>query len=106
MSNKQLLSSAKALIQDESHWTQESFANTEAGQPVWANDPKACKFCSLGALAKTDGKQFTGSFDTSCKELTEAAQSLGYDDVPDLNDNADHHTVLRMFDLAIEACGD
>lgn len=53
MSVAQVLKDAKALIADESHWTQGTSARDKDGWPLSDNaSPAAVCWCSIGALAR------------------------------------------------------
>jgi hypothetical protein len=87
---------ARHLISDPKRWTQGLMARDAAGHP--ACDGDAVCFCAVGALVKV-----TSDIDwRALNVLDSAARSLGFDGIVSLNDRADHPTVLRAYDLAIQ----
>lgn len=48
----QILEEARELLSDESRWTKGAVARKKSGEPVLANHPEACSFCTLGAIDK------------------------------------------------------
>lgn len=50
----------KELLTDETKWTQFAVARDALGGRVHANDPTACKWCLLGAIAHCYPGSFVG----------------------------------------------
>lgn len=46
----QLLDKVRKKISDPAHWTQMSYALNEHGEEVSELNPKACRWCAMGAL--------------------------------------------------------
>jgi hypothetical protein len=105
----EILTAARALIQDPAHWTQGSFARDEHGHDVDALAPTAQCFCAYGAIVKVTNKD-TLRHNPAGPFLRSAAAALcGVPHPADLNDGVNHapgltphQAVLKMFDLAIE----
>ena len=117
MNTVDILKKAKAKIEDPAHWCQGMFALDEHGDPVGTSDPRACRWCAQGAMSFVAG-------DSDKKPIAKAAQvamaaaavEMGFGDgkMSDedgglqiyppvfLNDTADHPTVMKMFDRAIQ----
>ncbi|WP_316196635.1 hypothetical protein [Bradyrhizobium sp. SZCCHNS3053] len=51
----ELLTDARAIIEDKSHWTQEAHARRANGDAVFADDPGAVCFCADGAMRRAAG---------------------------------------------------
>lgn len=106
-----ILIRARDLIANEECWTQHEYALSAEGGPVKPNSPSAVKFCSLGALAHAgrvpmeDFEEYISFFGTNWgiarKALEDVAVALGYQSIVDLNDQADHATVISAFNIAI-----
>lgn len=100
------LKAAKALISDEKFWLNnglysESADNTSSLDP-WDSD--ACKFCSIGALARVVGI----TTETELHELHTASKIVGYIDksvgsskTAHYNDTHTHQEVMLAWDAAI-----
>lgn len=54
MKPSEILRKAKALIDTPEKWTQGFFALDINGKPVSENEFYACKFCSVGAILRTE----------------------------------------------------
>src|SRR4051812_47842004 len=95
----EVLKRARAKIEKPESWCQRAYARDRFGQIIHVQSASACKWCALGAV-----KALRPLFNRAEKErLVEAVKAMGFHGgVPDLNDETDHPTVLRMFDLAIE----
>ena len=97
------LKAAKALIFDPRHWCQGARARTCTGEAVWFSSCTATSWCSYGAILKVcelvDSKH-------TLYLLKKVAQEMGRASVAVLNDETNHATVMKMFDLAIEMAGE
>ncbi len=96
----QLLSRALQLISDERTWTQRAIARTAADKPCCAADPKAIKFCALGAIQRASF-ELMGEVDG---DLTKAAvrHVSGYFALPFINDSEGRQVVISLFQMALE----
>jgi hypothetical protein len=95
-----VLKAARDKIADEINWTQYAAARDSAGMPVKATDPKACRWCMIGALIAIEGDADTKK--EAASHLREGfapglANSLSW-----LNDRANHKAVLELFDITIK----
>ena len=99
-----VLTRARELIENEDNWVQGPHAVDLDGDPVDAEDPKACAWCAFGALEAVD--EATGvSYLNALELLRKEALRRGYPYIWHLNDDyeTDHEDVLAAFDAAIEA---
>lgn len=87
---------ALEIISDKNNFKTFSHAKNIYNHVVPAKDPSAVKWCSAGVLMK-----FGADSENEYKFIDQAAIKLGYKSAVILNDNADHETVLKMFNLAI-----
>jgi superfamily II helicase len=100
----EILTRARALLSEEVNWTQNSFARTADGVPIQAEDPKACKFCMVGALNRANFEANTNWWveriaATDVLRCAIGGSITGYNDNP----YCQHSNVLKAFDRAI-AC--
>lgn len=73
------------LLSDPTHWTQGAFAKDAKGQDVTFDDPKACCWCTIGALRRCYSSDW----------LEPMSKLLPHTDgIPLWNDTSDHATVL------------
>ena len=91
---------ARELISDESRWTQNSYARDANDKPVTPYSTAACRWCAMGAIeyvgelsTDTDDAQIALSA-AALKQFTMAPAAV--------NDRLGHHSVLAMFDTAID----
>lgn len=100
MKSSEYLIAAKAVIADPANHLQSGvFAEDEYGEELLGHDPRACKFCSVGALMKVGGYVFSEAY----TYLQRSANAMGgRSAVTIYNDTHDHADVMRLFDLAIE----
>jgi len=108
---KQVLTEARELISDPERWTTGIYAVDADGNDVVSTDPKACKWCSIGAVYN---KAFLSCL-PSDEEYTLAARSESAlrrgafevhkeNAITLVNDKMGHGASLQMFDKAIELC--
>ena len=107
----ELLTEAKAVIEDVTHWTTQVYARDQYGEPEGPSSDSACQFCSLGALRKiwftSDKRDYfiKGTpYDTACDFLIKAIKSLHptyHGVIADFNDARTHGEVMEAWDLAI-----
>jgi hypothetical protein len=101
-SDKEILVEARNLIADPSKWVRGNLALDDDGKTLGDGyDPRACKWCALGALGKALGKGEYQRFRYITLKLDRVAEDLSYGYAATLNDESNHDTVLRMFDIAI-----
>lgn len=105
-----ILKHSRELLTHKCNWTIGVFARDKNGCTVSPVDPTASCFCSLGALCKVGNwipeKVGVGStYYVIADELSTTARSLGYNSLVQLNNNASHEEVLKMFDLTIQRLG-
>lgn len=99
-----LLTEAKALIEDESSWTQKTYARNKKGDAVdYLSDAATC-FCTLGALHKA-GENGSDFAEKKVLEIMLAIISEGgFQYISRFNDaeGRNHEDVLELFDKAIK----
>lgn len=121
MSIRATLEAARALIADQEHWVQGSYAVENTGLDAWPHDPEAYAFCSIGAVIKTSGAHIddagtlrtTPLFEACVADLSRAAQVLfNTGHVSAINDGefsddpaGAHRDALSIFDKAIADAG-
>jgi hypothetical protein len=98
----ELLNSSQALIADFDHWTKGAYARTANDDDViGGEDPRACKWCTLGAMYHITGGDYTNTMDIAIDLLAEAA-GVGNTHIADYNDEHTHAEVMAMFEKAKE----
>lgn len=100
----EVLKKAKALIADPEHWCQGVMAKNDFGSEVYPDDLDACRWCAEGGMRAVQPFG-THSFTSAWDLLKEAAAEVGYMSPVSLNDEANHPTVMKMFDRAIALAG-
>ena len=94
-----ILKVAKAVIEDPKHWIQGDFAKDSSGISVSARYSHAVCFCALGALRSVVAHK---DIHRPYIYLCEAANNLGYNSIPEANDEGGHAEVMGMYDVAIK----
>jgi hypothetical protein len=112
MDLKAKLQEAKALISDDSRWTQGINAVDRDGRAVHASHPHACKWCARGALQKVFGI-FQDFYSTPADVLASycavretldncaLAKTNGTKAMIGVNDDLGHSDTMEMFDCGI-----
>ena len=96
MTPTEILKAARELISDEAHWCQGRFACDETGDEAYTTEPRACRWCALGAVwAVAPGTVGIGA----AERFLDIASG---ETITDYNDNHTHAEVLAMFDKAIK----
>ena len=93
---KDVLIKARNLISDPSKWCKKHTALDANGNAVSAHTSGAVQWCAMGACIR-EGTNLL----LCIIPLDKAAKQLGYTNCADLNDESNHETVMKMFDLAI-----
>lgn len=105
----EILEEAKALIKPMKNWTQGYYAHDSNGKNVTPDDPKATKFCAIGAVYRAgvaNGLFPNGETARAEKTLNRvAADRYSVPGIASLNDIGDrrtaHDKIMRVFDRAI-----
>jgi hypothetical protein len=95
------LRAAKAILVDKARWTRFTYARNSKGERVPPNDPCACSFCAVGALARVLGLPINiVERDAEVGKLLNRAAGgvLPYS----VNDGDGYDAVMAMYDRAIE----
>lgn len=99
MTTLEILKAARELISVPERWTRDYYAKTEDGLNVASNDPRAVKWCALGAIERGGKHDRGASSDTEDfieKLIGNPSRSLA-----SFNDSHTHPDVLALFDRAI-----
>jgi hypothetical protein len=107
----QIIARALEIVSDESKWTRGSMARTADGNPCACLDPVAVRFCALGALFRAAGELFgmdkfalgQNGFAQAveAESFVLAANNLGDDGAPRINDVEGREAVVAMFKVAL-----
>jgi hypothetical protein len=100
MKTSEILAMARALIANEKHWCQGSYAARASGGFTDALDPEATQWCALGACIKVTGGM-EGRWNMARNALY-AARRAGELSVVRVNDKLGHAAVMHLYDKAIE----
>lgn len=98
-----VLKKARSLIEKEENWLRGVFAIGSDGTAVVSSDPRACKFCSVGAIR--NAAWTWPKLDARDMFLRYAERSLIEvmgKPITNFNDWNSHEEVLKAFDRAIE----
>jgi hypothetical protein len=85
---------ARELISDEDSWLRNEYANGKSIQ-------ESTCFCSLGAIFKARGDDWTAPDRNAASETLAEALNIRFSHIADWNDSAEHFQVLEGFDKAI-----
>ena len=105
-----ILERARELISDPRHWTQRLYAKTARGYPCNPGSQEAACWCLLGALYRAmvecAGESpvalaWINTHEKAFDHIRKIVEQWGYPSIPSFNDNAEHHHVLQVLDLAI-----
>ena len=116
MTPAELLRAARERIADKEHWAQGRLAVDARNREVPPNDPRAERWCAIGALCRVADAPNTSRLWTEPgaprvyghliaaaeDELGNAQDSL--EAVMGINDGPGHRAVLRLYDRAIALC--
>ena len=96
------LKAAKQLISTHQKWTKGTYARNNKGELLHEQDFDACRFCSVGAVAKVTNHHFARYHDATNYLDQVAGENYSFD-IMDLNDSPStkHSGVMHAFDLAI-----
>jgi len=97
---RQIVEKARDRIADPAHWCRKAFARTASGHICDVTDPRARRFCAVGALAveylaagsewpDDDGDKLAARFDPRGRTLV------------DVNDDDGQSAVLALLDKAL-----
>lgn len=116
-----VLTRARDLIAEPTHWTKGEFARNEYGYSVGIDSPNACCFCTIGAVRRAcyeEGLTYTGVSQAAIRKLCRCiAETLPYTDYDGSNNVAmryniaawndaeerTHDDVMNVFQCAIDA---
>ena|SRR5438105_11596880 len=104
---KQVLINARSLIADRAHWTSGKLACAANGRSVDWHDPRAHKWCAMGAIYRA-AFDLVGNQKDAMRigdELANNIRPRGWlpRGLPHINDTQGHAAVLAVFDKALAA---
>lgn len=107
MKASEILKLARERIANPENWTQGYFARDAQDREVDLKSPKACSFCSIGAVKAASPENLDPEIESeACQALrqTIAAEFVIPSSVVAFNDAhyRKHEDVLRLFDATIE----
>ena len=103
MNSKQILKSARKLLEDRSRWVQYKLAIDIFGYGVIPRSRKAVAWCATGAISKvSDSEISTPAIHKAFDSLQTASITEGFKSVAHMNDKVQHIKLLEIFDYAIE----
>lgn len=102
---RDLLASARDLIEDPDHFCREWYAVDEAGRYCASTDAGAVAWCAYGAIEHFQDHFDHGPRSVACRALESAAERMTDEKsivaVVSVNDRLGHSAVLEMFETAI-----
>lgn len=104
MTDLETLIAARAVIERPENWCQGYAAMTSGGRPAFADNPKAVRFCALGAIGRVLGRGIGLRTDPGVLALVAAcpcAPDYSVAIVAPFNNTHTHPEVLALFDRAI-----
>lgn len=101
LSTIEILTRAKALIQDPKNWTQGEYARSAEGIPIGERHPRATCFCSMGAIRRVTGSS-SNLFYKNLDALR-AVEVVTCEPLSEYNDSHTHAEVIAKFNEAIAA---
>ena len=101
MTPLETLKAARQLISDPAKWTQGKGARMFNLKPVFARDPAAVCWCSMGAIYKQCTDQDRSTSDFAFSVLDKKCWNLHGISAVNFNDTHTHAEVLALFDAAI-----
>ena len=100
----QIVARALEIISDEEHWTRGCVARTADGKQCACFDPRAARFCAIGALNRA-ARELLGVAGVEPAYAAEAfvlaANGRHHDSLPCINDNCGHEVIVAMFKVAL-----
>jgi hypothetical protein len=100
----QIVARALEIVSDEEHWTRACVARTAEGRQCACFDPRAARFCAIGALNRA-AREIVGVVGVEHAYVAErfvlAATGRHHDSLPCINDNYGHEVIVSMFKVAL-----
>jgi hypothetical protein len=107
--NYQIVARAREIIVEPEHWLQGELAIAADRMSVDPTDPRAERFCVVGALRRA-AHEIAPAEKTLADRVQDAIETYVHlhhpaldDSLEDLNDDGDHATVVRLFDEFLAA---
>jgi hypothetical protein len=100
----QIIARALEIVSDETKWTRGSMARTADGKACASLDPLAVRFCAVGALFRAAGELLGKDGFAQVVEAENfvlAANNLGNDGVPRINDVLGRAAIIELFQVAL-----
>ena len=100
----QIIARALEIVSDEEHWTRASVARTADGRQCACFDPRAARFCAIGALNRA-ARELLGVAGVEPAYAAEAfvlaANGRHHDSLSRINDTDGHEVIVAMFEVAL-----
>jgi len=96
----QVLTRALELVSNERSWTRHTVARTASDQPCKVTDPRAAKYCALGAIQRSVF-ELTGELNHDLAH-TAMCHVSGNVVLPLINDLVGREAVIHRFQRALE----
>jgi len=99
----QIISRALEIISDETKWTRGAMARLVDGKPCASLNPRAARFCAVGALNRAAGELLAGNgfYHAAEAEHEVLAANNEARDLALVNDIEGRKAVIAMFKVAL-----
>jgi len=97
-----MLTLAKKMITDPSHWGKGSYARDKNGRTVATSGLEAVKWCAVGALESACSTLEGNVYSYPAEDMLSDCIPSGMRSVTVYNDNTTHKKVMAMFQCAID----
>jgi hypothetical protein len=100
---RQIITRALEIISDESKWTRGSLARLADGTACACLDPRAVRFCAVGALNRAAGELLAdnGFYHATEAEHLVLEANCELHGLPSINDTDGREVVIAMFKVAL-----
>lgn len=98
-----VLCEAWGRIADPAHWTRRAYARDRWSRVVGWDDPRACRWCAVGAVGSVLGDRPTPGYPALQAATT---QLFGTRSVNEINDEIGHAAIERIYALAVAYAAD
>lgn len=100
----QIIARALEIVSDEEAWSRGALARTSRGEPCAVCDPKATRFCAVGAISRAVF-ELLGQSDMTVVKIAAscvlAANKLQEASLPTINDLEGHEMIVSLFQKAL-----
>lgn len=101
---KQVLEKARFILSDREQWSQKAFARDRYGQPLEPNNPMACSWCLLGALAiSSNSMGFTPPpLLKFLQQMLHYLHGEQFGSLGEFNDYVNHQGLIEFIDTCLQ----